>query len=411
MIGGAFTIPNGMDWNQPRALGEAFAGHLRRSKLRLRRVERFYIPAGWYILRTTRFPPVDDPELLAEMIHTAGEEMFAQRSEDFALCWQTHETPEACHVSVLACHRPRVEAISQFCQGANLRPDALCPLAPCLAQSLQNDRGEILVLDMGDELTLAHFQHGRVTWCRTLHHAGQADLKTRLQSAMLTWPSDPPACIRAWCDDSTAQTLSRLTGLPVEPAVISQSDSDSRTALVRQVSNTSIRTLNLLADTERATGRDVRPLVRKGLIVAALLCVLLGWPAYHWLDLRQRLAQTRSTLQALEARTSQVRRTRDLLAATQPWRSDQPHMLNALRAVTEHFPQEGSIWVSDMTFSAKGVMTLSGKARSQREVLELISRLRADRRFENVVPGSVGRHDDQRYVPYDFQCVFKEPGA
>jgi hypothetical protein len=108
-------------------------------------------------------------------------------------------------------------------------------------------------------------------------------------------------------------------------------------------------------------GTGARPIVAAAALVALLVLTFVVAGVVRHMAVRgleDKLAEYAPDRQRGEA-------LRDALRLTAPWYSQTPEQLLVLKTVAESFPEQGTVWVTDLSVENDGKATLSGCARSQ----------------------------------------------
>jgi Tfp pilus assembly protein PilN len=123
---------------------------------------------------------------------------------------------------------------------------------------------------------------------------------------------------------------------------------------------------------------------RKAIWAAAIVvAILIGIAASIWSqqnqqrdldDLNARLKQMQPDLTAARAMDAKV-------SAADGWYANRPSMLECLEHITAAFPQEGSIWATNISIRDNGLGTVTGRARDQNAVLTVYDHMKNDPKF------------------------------
>ncbi len=195
--------------------------------------------------------------------------------------------------------------------------------------------------------------------------------------------ADIPAGVSAEC---FAATLSRLVGRPTDfeflPAQVSR---------FKQL-------------TGRISSRGTRWLAAGA---AALVVLFGGLMGYQHI----RLSRLESQWKAIEPHVKQLAGLQAKIRQFRPWFDSSHRTLRITKALTEAFPEEGAVWAKSLEIrrlpeTGETVVSCSGKARSNREWLAVLDRLRktqgiADLRFQQVQGGD----------PLQFTLTFRWTGG
>lgn len=118
--------------------------------------------------------------------------------------------------------------------------------------------------------------------------------------------------------------------------------------------------------------------VAAGVVVLFLAFFLL------WSGEKKDISKLRKKLNGMDA---EVRATKDIIEKvrmSEGWYKDRPGILDCLIALTSAFPDEGSIWVTNLalTEEMKGVIT--GRATNEKSVIDIMDQLKGKNLFSDV---------------------------
>ncbi|MBI1338110.1 MAG: hypothetical protein GC164_14285 [Phycisphaera sp.] len=401
-----FTFADGLSWDDPRKLGEAFASYARDRALQPRHIGAIALPGDYVALRQATFPPTEDREMLPGMVEMAADELFAERLEELTLAYRASSGPDATRVSIFACHRDRLEKIREFCVAAGIEGARVVPIAGVCAGAVA-DAGTLLI-QSHDEGELIAIDKGLAACVGMLSlPTGRAEMwESELRKLSLTWPIEKNQTGVAWSSPEVAQTASRALGITLVPA---QQDALSLIAgAVRQVRDGS---LDFAARRRTGPSRNWKTLLRRGAVAAVLLLCVLGYFTYDWLDARGRASDAQRWLDSVEKDADTVQRQQNLIDATNPWFQTQPEHLEALKALTDQFPEAGSVWLTSCQMESGGQVVMVGKARSRSAVLSLLADLEKSTRFDRVTPAYIRQQTGgDGLVTFAATCRYKKAG-
>ncbi len=137
-------------------------------------------------------------------------------------------------------------------------------------------------------------------------------------------------------------------------------------------------------------------LVRLGLaagIAAGLLILAFAVQVWRAGSLERRWARMKTEVETLESIHSALR-------DREPWLNTDPEMLGRLLALTEAFPETGSVWVRSIEMRAAGQTECQGFARNTASYLETLRNLRSVSGVEALQVGQVKGGDP---IQFSFQ--------
>jgi Tfp pilus assembly protein PilN len=384
-----FTFGDDSGWGDPRQLGLAFRAHLDAAGVAVRRVETVVLPCDWTLLRSRKLPPATDPALISGMVATASEEAFAERSESLACAYQLSSAGGEVAVSLFGCGRDQLASVKTFLQAAGLSARRVVPGPAALALAL--DQGEHLVLLQENAgLTLLTTADGRATWQRSVpgcSDGGDEEVAAHLRRAALVMPvgaSVPLTLVGNGLAQASAAVLLAAANSADSSRPVKKLGVDEVVEALA-ASQQSLRDSRLDLQSERRADRPrLRQAIRVGSLVGAVLLILVVWLAVSWIGARQSIAQTRAALDELAPQVSRARQMRQLIHRTDPWHDANPGYLDAIMALTEKFPEEGSIWLMGLDINEAGEITLSGQARRREDVLALLAAIESEPTLSHV---------------------------
>jgi hypothetical protein len=150
--------------------------------------------------------------------------------------------------------------------------------------------------------------------------------------------------------------------------------------------------------------RSARPLVLAASIaVLAIVAFVVAFVARR-LEVRRLEAR----LAALRPQQEEAEGLRDELRLTAPWYSRTPEQLEVLRTVTEAFPDQGTVWVTELSVETDGKVTLTGCARNQSSWLLVSGELQKRTQGLRVLRTRQGTKPGE---PMTFSVTFSMPHA
>jgi Tfp pilus assembly protein PilN len=166
--------------------------------------------------------------------------------------------------------------------------------------------------------------------------------------------------------------------------------------------------LNLLRERGSDSQARWKRVARLAAPAAVVAVALLTWFAVSWCGARSRARQAQAKLSALAPQTKRAAAVRRLYRAAGPWHRANPGFLDALRALTRRFPEEGVIWLTNLELSESGEMTLSGRARRRGNALALLNALEADDRFAKVTSHYLRQQTGaEQIVTFSMSCRYR----
>ena len=139
----------------------------------------------------------------------------------------------------------------------------------------------------------------------------------------------------------------------------------------------------------RLAAQERLPIARKlawaggvaGALLVAAVAVGLDWRSDY---VEAEDLDTR--LQAMEGDLRDARATINRVGFARPWYDRRPKYLECVRELTLAFPQESGIWATSLAVQEDMQVALSGKATSKAIVLDVVDRLKANKKLFDVQP-------------------------
>jgi Tfp pilus assembly protein PilN len=141
-------------------------------------------------------------------------------------------------------------------------------------------------------------------------------------------------------------------------------------------------------------------LVRAGLVAGLLVVLLIGAFAIQaW-----RAGSLERQWAAMENDVEHLQQIQDEIRARRPWADVEPDRLEIVRALTEAFPETGSVWVRTLEIRETDLVECAGSARSTRDYLAMLETLR---KTPGVTGLQVGQVKGGSPIQFSFQYTWK----
>ena len=121
-----------------------------------------------------------------------------------------------------------------------------------------------------------------------------------------------------------------------------------------------------------------------------------------------RLASLERRWPRIEPKASEIENIQNRIRKFRGWFGDQPQSMLVMKRLTEVFPAEGSVWLTSLKVKNLSEVSCSGKARSNRDWLDLLDRLREAKGVREVKVVQVKGSDP---VQFAFNFVWREGPA
>jgi hypothetical protein len=413
----------------PLALGAKFAAFLREHLFSARQAV-FGLPAQWLMFREKMLPPAP-PQTLQSMLAIQAERDFSLEPQlltlDYVLGQASGDGQPALLVAAL---RERVEQVRTFAEAAGLKTYVITATTLALAAATGKDHVlyagangvELATRGPGGLVGLRHIATGSMI--KSL--AGQASslhVSGALRRALVTGaPDQARGEITLWDDvgvePAMVQGLALELGMPLvrgesfhaaHVEALPAAHAAGCVALALSQFLPALAPINLLSSrlAAKPPSRISTPVVASA--VAALV-VLIG-AAYMfivWRESSQEVAELRQKRDEMKENLDSAKAFVGRVNATRTWYERRPNYLECLRTVTLCFPEEGRAWTSSFTLrdDMKGI--LSGRAVDEKNVLDVLDRLKATPSLANVkmlyMRGTGGKNPE---VSFGISFVFR----
>lgn len=417
---GEFALPEGTSWDDPAAVGEALAPWLKEHGMARGAVVG--IPSRWLVTAVRDVPPVGR-ESLVGMLRLASERAFSVPREQL-VCDYASAPPEgeAGEALLVGARRSRVQAATEAVRAAGGKVHAISPTGAVLAMAdtagsnavtahLTPDGAEVTLVRDGALKAILHVpvpeQDGTAV-VRALHlgirsvlGAGVAGVeRVRVYNGRALKSSE-----LAGVSSALGLELETDPALPVEGLVEAAQASGippGRAAPAAALALAGFRRDLIpfdLTEPRLARGRQrhwARPAAWAGFVllagIIAVAAVLMDRRAAgrEVADLRGRWQQMQPSIEAAE-------RVVETVDTARGWYDRRPPFLDCLVALTLTFPEEGSIWATNLAVQEEAMDenggpekgegmrgVLSGKAGSEQSVLDVLENLKGSGKFAEV---------------------------
>lgn len=397
-----FVYPAGISPENPAGLGQALRQFLRTNNFTTRDTV-IGLPAKWLVTRRKEVPPAS-PEMAAGTLRLQAEGEFDDLVMDF--CGQTSRS-QATAVLLIATGQKHIDGCVSMAAAAGLRLRAISATAAALGRVTQRLTGESgLVLSLsggGAELIVNLDQAPEQLRHVPVNDPGVENMGMLVGEIRRTLASlsrnGTPLTLALWDDapdSATGKLLADRLGMPVTSPSFKTMAPSARGATDGYGPPVALALSALdpaglpvdflhsrLAPPKVRTNK--RPILIGIAAGAALVLAVVGGVV----DLNLKQAQfdklhADSAAQAKEVATAQTAANR--LAEARRWTTRKPRYVACLRDLTALFPEEGTIWATNMSLGANDKGTLTGKAGGEPQVRALKDRMLASKQFTEVTP-------------------------
>jgi hypothetical protein len=405
---GVFAWPSEQPLEQASDTGAALRDFLKQNRIHTKTAV-VGLPAKWLITKELSMPPASGASLQG-MLRLQAERAFALDPQDLALDYvgpvqQGHSAA----VLLVGTQRRRLEQILTFLQAAGLEALAVTSTGLCLRR-LDREGHQGLYFGTGwieswsVRSPLPQLRYHDIPGHLSLDNG---ELKSQIKRLLLLSESPPdegPQGISLYTqkalDDTAFTDLCRsMNG----HAILLNGDSwleqaGFSGAVLREAGSARIAA-SLPLTPSRQAGLEVDFLhsamtqkIKKShgravtwSVIGALVVVILIVMA--WMDASSNLkaiASMKTDLADMADDVAAAQAVVDRVTHAARWTSREPEFLQFLRQLTETFPEEGSVWVSNLAIAENRRAVITGQATGARPYLQVLDAIRSHTAFENV---------------------------
>lgn len=381
------------------------------------------VPARWLAVRSRAMPPADG-EALAGAVRLAAEREFPGRADRLAIDY-TPETTTADARQILLCALPteRLAWVRKLAEAAKLQVEAITPIATAAGRDglmlhLAPGRCELSLAEGGRMVMLRHL-NATLNGVAADHGDHDVEAATRALGAevrrALVMLEQPVETMHI--DDGIglgAMGISRIGGqldVDVEPVTATDGAAPRFGPALRlaAIAGESLDIDFAHARTQRAPRRRLTRPMRYGLLAAVVALVIVGWYVVEVVTLRTSIARDAAWQKVHSTELTRASNLRDDLRTARGWVDERPGHLERLRQITLAFPERGDAVATNVTLNENGQGVVTGRARNERDVLELLDRIQASDGLAGAKLVYV-READSRTREVAFQINLAQPG-
>jgi len=407
-----YAIPEGASLAAPEALGAGLVEFLRANRFTASRAVAG-LPARWILARDVEIPPMS-AAMAGGALRMQAERDFSMEIEDLVLDYAGDvDAAQPRRILMVALLNRHLDGVVRACRSAGIRLLAATSTALALARagskdpvdsvlvSLSEGAAEVLIDGGGSPRTLRHIAFDGAPGAGP---AALAAVGSEIRRTLALMPGGPPpGGLVLWdglgIDPEGLRLLAERAGLPIrtgDPEGIGLSSGLETGDPPRQVAAATLALAGTRKDLlaidflhSRCAPPRKRRIGRRALLgaAAAITVAIVGVSFLLHLQGREaELAALKGRISGMEAEIKEaeafVKNNKSLVLG---WYDARPHPLDILKRVTLAFPEEGSIWA--VNFSAleglKG--SLTGKAVTQKTILDVLDRMKEDPTLSEVM--------------------------
>ena len=452
---GQWRFEEKLNLDNARDLGQKLKQYLRSNHFSSKQAI-IGIPTKWVVAKEITIPPAS-AEALAGVLNIQAERAFSLNASElvFDYCGRTSAS-ERSEVLLLAARREIVDQVKEFAAGAGLQIRSMTVSALAFGISVSRAscprfEGETPSTRSDDSLEHRYGLYTRPTYCefwtqvngspRSIQHVPLAStnetaeehaelLTTTIQRLLLlSSPQDSSSPHRVTAYDGSGlpeTTIDRLNERLRPQIVIT----DGRTQLLTKKIKSPEQTQSIaaVAVAMTAVGTDKPPVdflnpriglkkktsrkpitIWASIIGAACLLALIAVLA-DWQADRRDIATYTEQLELMSEDIAAAREVVDRITYATSWTSQEPVFLDCLRELTLTFPEEPTIWATNLRLSENVGAALVGKAVDEESFYEVLDKIKQHEAFFNVQMihlRNVGRdlRDKEFAVNFEFRGV------
>lgn len=392
------------------AFGRALAHFLQWHGFTARRAV-FGIPAKWLICKPYLMPPAD-PQTANQImwLHATEEIPTELGAMAFDVVGNSSRT-DSTNLLLIGLQRRRLDLITDLAKGAKLKIAGVMPSGCALAAATAPHLDQSLILSMQlENAELIHRDGARVSLIRYIGSAAPgskggpngtilAELRRTAAGMNSKNPTKNIASLVLWDDAGleppAMEALSEAANMPVVPAKaqwvdVSHPDSpEIGKGMCAIALALAAQTEDSIVDFLHPTLKPPEEKLKRGKIfwlsVAAATAALVGLAMF--VDLANLQRQVSAADDRLDLLNPAMETARRFVANTQfaeTFQSSTPRAMTCLRDLTVAVEQDGQTYFTSFTLRGDTTGEIAGRSNSERSVLNLIDKLKADGRFSNL---------------------------
>jgi hypothetical protein len=382
MVDAALTLP--LTNSDPAAVGREIRALLDTADIRERNCV-VSVPAQWIMSHAVHVPMKLSGPDLDGFLQIEAEKGFPYDPHELQIARSVSHSSAGEWVTLFGVRRTQMEQLNTVMAAADLQPVSYTLGLPALADTIPPaGRGRITVVTAGGITTMALAAGGGLMAFRTCASREVAAIVRELRITLEQTPAELRGELHdVWLggDGSFADAISawaQTAGL-----VLLQSDAKAPAVAAQVAETIALNHLHGIAALEflpprpsrwsiflsRYNSRRLANSVVAAAAVALLVLGMFGWQQVRLWSLRAHWTAMATPVTALQADQS-------LIHDYRPWFDTSFHDLRLLRAITECFPDNGSVTAKSVEIRSPAVVAISGSARDNPSLLRTLDQLR-----------------------------------
>jgi len=410
---GQWRFEEKLNLDNARDLGQKLKQYLRTNHFSSKQAI-LGIPTKWVVAKEITVPPAS-AEALAGVLNIQAERAFSLNASElvFDYCGRTSAS-ERSEILLLAARREIVEKIKALAAGAGLQVRSMTVSALAFGKTLSDDG-----------LERRYGLYTRPTYCefwtqvngspRSIQHVPLASTNGTAEehAELLTSTLERLILLSSQRDSSSPHHVTAYDGSGLPETTIDRLNerlrpqiviTDGRTPLLSKKIKSPEQTQSVaaVAVAMAGSGTDKPPVdflnpriglkkktsrkpitIWASIIGAACLLALIAVLA-DWQADRRDIATYTEQLELMSEDIAAAREVVDRIIYATSWTSQEPVFLNCLRELTLTFPEEPTIWATNLRLSENAGAALVGKAVDEASFYEVLDEIKQHEAFFNV---------------------------
>lgn len=117
---------------------------------------------------------------------------------------------------------------------------------------------------------------------------------------------------------------------------------------------------------------------------AVCVLVLLSTVFFMWETGKRDVSELRGGLDSMKGEVAAAKEVIQKVNMAAGWYSERPGILDCIKELTTTFPEEGTIWITNLALTEEMNGVMSGRASDEKSVIDILDRLKANELFYDV---------------------------
>ena len=410
---GELVIADGMSQANPSELGRQLRQFLKANHFSAKAAV-VGLPAKWLIAKALSVPPTS-ASALSGILNIQAERAFSLDPKDLVFDYYGRSnSAESSTLLLMATHGRRISHISALAKAAGLQLIAITPTSHAL-RSIESDNDSDLAIYVRDDYLefwspkadLPWIRHGaRSAWQTQKEH--DKALQTEISRLLWLSPRDGPgsgphnltlytssALDGKWIESlnrslsaqaAVAEGGARLRSVKLDAGDMKEAGASGAAAALALAG---LRERKLFVDflhSRMVPKKKITP--TRTLVWAAVACVAVVAVSvaavWDWRTDRRDIATYTEQLSAMSGDIEAARQVVERMSYAAGWTSRRPEFLECLRQLTQTFPEQGSVWATNLALRENGQGLVTGKSLAEGNVLAVLDAIKLNKVFQDV---------------------------